>query len=481
MEGIKDSMNELKKVLTNATRIHNKNLKNKKTDMEKQVRIKREIYNERFANPAIFKIFGDYFELLSQDEKLSKQDGIEKVAFITGAELVNGNLRLQQNGITKVVLNIDDETIKNGDDNTKLQVMLHFDVYKDSRNVMNYFVVMTSSSETYIDSGWLYQRILDNAIKSSDIKGKQLEMVDDDLAWDVTDITKRSFDDIYLPNRIGNDLRLYKEVFNQQDHLMRYLMVGIPGTGKTESTLVLANEMINNGVTIIKTSICELFKEKIKLAELLEPSLIILDDIDLSLGSRNRGGISPLLRSFLDVLDGTEKISGNVGILATTNSLALLDIAARRPGRFDKTILFDGLTIGNIGDVIAKSLKMNFEVKEVPNVFVDETILKLYYDKNLTGSHIYNITELIFRRAMIEFKDITDITLEWILDSIKHEINVVDQVKKFDSEITDTFSKTQSGSMGFASFEDDYEDENEKYVTAEPEYPSLDEERRIRE
>jgi hypothetical protein len=36
-----------------------------------------------------------------------------------------------------------------------------------------------------------------------------------------------------------------------------------------------------------------------------------------------------------------EKMSKNVGIIATTNSTALLDMAAQRPGRFDKIILFN--------------------------------------------------------------------------------------------------------------------------------------------
>jgi len=433
--------------------------------MEKYRPISNKLYDEINGNAPIFKILGDYFELLKQNEGQREKDFIIPKSFIMGAELVTDNIRLNVIGVTRVIINyIDEETEE------EIQVLLHFDVYKDTRNTIHYFLVLSSDTPTKLNSRYVYEDILNKAIQSSNIKGKQLIMHENELSWDVKDITKRSFSDIYLPNKIGNDLRLYKKVYADQNHLMRYLMVGIPGTGKTESTLVLSNEMINDGVTIIKTSICEVFKEKVKLAQLLEPSLIILDDIDLSLGSRNRGVISPLLHSFLDVLDGTEKITGNVGILATTNSLSLLDIAARRPGRFDKTIIFDGITKENIGNVIKKSLTLNFELKDISDVFVGEEILDLYYEKKLTGSHIYNITEVIYRKALIEFEDITKITSDWVKETIQHEINIVDQMHKFNSEITDTFTSNGNGALGFGQYGDDeMGDEPTKYVTEDEE------------
>jgi len=48
------------------------------------------------------------------------------------------------------------------------------------------------------------------------------------------------------------------------------------------------------------------------------PKKIIFDDIDLSLGSRSRGAYSERLQDFLDVLDGTEKLLENVGMIAST-------------------------------------------------------------------------------------------------------------------------------------------------------------------
>ena len=472
------SISDVKQIILDYRRDYFKRNKNK--NMEKYKKFNKRFYIEIEADSAIFKILSDYLTLAKEDYNISREDGINVNAFIIGTEMTKG-IRLTDRGVNRVLI---DFTTENEDGEViTIPTLLHFDVYLDNRNMLNYFLVITSEMETTINAPYVYEYLLAQAIKRSDIKGKQLTMYDNQLAWDVTELTPRGFNDIFLPNKISNELRLYKKVFTQQGHLMRYLMVGIPGTGKTESTLVLSNEMKKKGVTIIKTSVCEAFKEKVKLAELLEPSLLILDDIDLSLGSRNRGGISPLLHSFLDVLDGTQKINGNVGILATTNSVALLDIAARRPGRFDKTILFNGITKKNIGDIIKKSMKLNFGV-ETPEEFLDTEILASYFEKKLTGSHIYNITELIYRKALIEFKDdITKLTTEWVIKNIKHEINVVKQIKEFNSEITETYeNKNKSGNMGFSNDggDDDLEDDAWEPLYDDDDY-DVEEENEIKE
>ena len=435
------------------------------------------VYHESFSNPAIFKIFSDYFENINQNDELSKNDKIKIVAFLGTQELISTGLNLGNIGTKRILVDY------NYGEKDVIRILFYFDVYRDSQNRMNYFLLITSGDKTKLNSSEIYQRSLNCALSASNVKGKHLVMYDDELAWDVEELTKRSFKDIYLPNKVSNDLYLYKKVFMEQNHLMRYLLLGIPGTGKTESALVLSNEMMNQGVTIIKTSICEALKEKIALAELLAPSLIIFDDIDLSLGSRNRGGISPLLRSFLDVLDGTQKINANVGILATTNSLELLDIAARRPGRFDKTIIFDKINQDNIRDIIKKSLKVNFMITDVIEPFIDKQILELYYDKGLTGSHIYNSTEILFRKALIEFSNLTDITIEWVISNVKDELEIITQMKEYNSEITDTYTKSKKNNLGFLGDNDgvdeDFDDEkyrdNEVRRDVEEGYPSIEE------
>lgn len=74
----------------------------------------------------------------------------------------------------------------------------------------------------------------------------------DEIFWTKKKLEKRSFSDIFLPKSILEDLQLYDATYTHMSKLMRYLMAGNPGTGKTESTLVLANELNKRGVTIIK-------------------------------------------------------------------------------------------------------------------------------------------------------------------------------------------------------------------------------------
>jgi len=246
------------------------------------------------------------------------------------------------------------------------------------------------------------------------------------LAWEKRTLERRDYGDIYLPKKTMEDLKLFTSLYEKKGEIMRYLFAGTPGTGKTESTLAISNILKNGGVTIIKTVVCDALKEKVELAELLAPSLIIFDDIDLSLGSRTKGGVSRSLGTFLDALDGTDKISAGVGIIATTNSIQLLDLAAQRPGRFDKIMSFDKITKENIRDIILKSLKFNFGIgKNHPATtkFADDKVVDLFYESKLTGSHVYIYTKQIMRK--IETLEVKDYDAKWIIEEIEDELTTV--------------------------------------------------------
>jgi len=192
-------------------------------------------------------------------------------------------------------------------------------------------------------------------------------------------------------------------------------------THNTESTRAISNILNKKGVTIIKTNICEEIKNKIDLAKILAPSLIILDDIDLYLGDRNHGMISPILGLFLDVLDGVDKLPSNVGIIATTNAPHLIDLAAQRPGRFNKLLFFDDLTKDNIKSVILKSLNsMNDEFNNITKndikTLTDDKLINFFKDDGSTGAFIYEtIKNLKFKTEIMG----SELNISTIIDEIK--------------------------------------------------------------
>lgn len=424
-------------------------------DVKKQTTIKNK-FQSRFShdyhlNRPIFKIFSDYFNILAEDVELQKKHKIKVIGFLRDNEF-RDNINLYENyGQKNVLLSYEGMAIN-----------MLFDIYKQS-NEVHFYLYISSNEKTYIDGEFFYDKVWSHAVDVSDLKGTYFVMERDEISWEKKKLEKRDFNDIYLPKSTIEDLMLYEATYLNTKKMMRYLKVGNPGTGKTESTLVLANALNKAGVTIIKTPVCSMIKEKVELASLLAPALIIFDDIDLSLGSRNRGVYSERLQDFLDVLDGTEKLTENVGMIATTNSVALLDLAAQRPGRFDKVISFDELTIENIKDIVLKSLRFNYKLSAnhaIAKMFTNPKIIKLFRDSRVTGAHIFNSVKMLKLR-MDHLKIKAD--LMWIYDELVNEIKTIDKIRKSDY-LSDKLSAERK-SVGFGGnddFDDDDDDDDDE-------------------
>ena len=435
--------------------------KKKLKDVSEEYDFKEKLEASYHLNMPIFKIFSDYFNILNQNPELQKKHKIKVKGF-----LINNEFRETINlydglGIRNILIEYSD-----------LLINLVFDVYKQHGEITYYFR-MVSDKQTDMYSEDVYKMLFSNAIKVSDLKGKHLVLRRNAMEWDKKELEPKEFNDIYLPDSIIKDLELYSETFNQIEVLMRYLMAGSPGTGKTESTLVIANELIKRGVTVIKTPICKYLKEKVELGILLAPTIFIFDDIDLSLGSRNRGFFSENLQIFLDVLDGTEKLPENVGIIATTNSTSLLDLAAQRPGRFDKFLCFDELTKDNIKNIILKSLKYNDPKAsaERKKLFASKEVVDMFHSKRVTGAYIFNGVKMLNRR--INILKLKDLTPAFIAEEFSKEISVQDKNKN-KNFLDDKLSNSSSSSIGFANNDVDgdveYEEDNSVKVTEEIHY-----------
>jgi len=378
--------------------------------------IARVSHGERINSP-LMKILFDYFNVLNDKKKMQKEQGLYVHGFVNGSNAYCENLPERVSGGLNYKVNLGYK-----DEFTLLVVLSRYQIDKNWVSE----VTFTSNKPSYVSSEFVYKKIIYSAIAHSNLKGSYFTMPPDALAWEKRTLERRDYGDIYLPKKTMEDLKLFTSLYEKKGEIMRYLFAGTPGTGKTESTLAISNILKNGGVTIIKTVVCDALKEKVELAELLAPSLIIFDDIDLSLGSRTKGGVSRSLGTFLDALDGTDKISAGVGIIATTNSIQLLDLAAQRPGRFDKIMSFDKITKENIRDIILKSLKFNFGIgKNHPATtkFADDKVVDLFYESKLTGSHVYIYTKQIMRK--IETLEVKDYDAKWIIEEIEDELTTV--------------------------------------------------------
>src|SRR5258706_402102 len=120
-------------------------------------------------------------------------------------------------------------------------------------------------------------------------------------------------------------------------HLKRgVLLHGSPGTGKTHTIRDLLGQL--PGVTAVVISVYPLrwIAEACSVARLLQPSVVVIEDVDLIAEERgHRPGQHPMLFQLLNEMDGLAE-DADVTFLLTTNRPDLLETAlAARPGRID--------------------------------------------------------------------------------------------------------------------------------------------------
>jgi hypothetical protein len=121
------------------------------------------------------------------------------------------------------------------------------------------------------------------------------------------------------------------------------LFYGPPGTGKTLTIHYLARALEGHTTLLISAEQVSLLAEYMTLARLLQPSIVVLEDVDLIARDRADLGSScaeALLNKLLNEMDGLKEEADILFILTTNRPEALEAALASRPGRIDQAIEF---------------------------------------------------------------------------------------------------------------------------------------------
>jgi SpoVK/Ycf46/Vps4 family AAA+-type ATPase len=148
--------------------------------------------------------------------------------------------------------------------------------------------------------------------------------------------------------------------------------------------------------------------------EIFENAVIIMDDIDLYLGSRDNGSYTRLLGQFLSFFDGVKK--RKISLLASTNDKGLVDKAAERPGRFNFTLDYSFLDEKQIEKVCNIHLDEKWRTQEVYDALSGTINGKKV---NITGAFIANLADNIKEMSEDDEKWSLEDTISLIKESYK--------------------------------------------------------------
>jgi ATP-dependent Clp protease adapter protein ClpS len=118
------------------------------------------------------------------------------------------------------------------------------------------------------------------------------------------------------------------------------LLYGPPGTGKTHTIRYLASNLSGHTTLIITAAQIGLLGQYMSLARLLQPAMVVIEDVDLIARDRERMGSceESMLNKLLNEMDGLKEDADILFVLTTNRPEQLEGALANRPGRIDQAI-----------------------------------------------------------------------------------------------------------------------------------------------
>lgn len=149
------------------------------------------------------------------------------------------------------------------------------------------------------------------------------------------------------------------------------LFYGPPGTGKTYTIHYLASQLPNHTTLLVTAEQVGLLAEYFQLARFLQPSMMVIEDVDLIARERTHmrdPGEEVLLNKLLNEMDGLREDADVLFILTTNRPDQIEPALVSRPGRIDQAIEFplpDEEGRAKLTKLYARGLQVSAEITEL--------------------------------------------------------------------------------------------------------------------
>jgi hypothetical protein len=176
------------------------------------------------------------------------------------------------------------------------------------------------------------------------------------------------------------------------------LFYGPPGTGKTHTIHYLASQLPHHTTLLVTAEQVGLIGEYFRLARFLQPSMMVIEDVDLIARDRTQmrsGSEEVLLNKLLNEMDGLREDAEVLLVLTTNRPEQIEPALVSRPGRIDQAIEFP------LPDEEGREKLTKLYAREMQ---ISDDLLALIVRRTKGVSAAF-IKELMRRSAQFQFED----------------------------------------------------------------------------